>query len=305
VVARHLHQTSPRRSGPFVALNAACVPRELFESELFGHRRGAFTGATNDRDGLFREAGGGTLFIDEIAELPIESQAKLLRTLETRTIRAVGDPREVSVDVRIIAATNRDLWGEARLGRFREDLYFRLQVMPIMLPSLRARRDDIVPLAVHLLERVDGGQRELSEDARAALVAYDWPRNVRELLNVMRRVVLFADRDVIDGPLVRRMIAASVFAHANALGATGGASAVPFQSAVSPSAPAMGAPSTAPRDAGSQSASLADVERAHIAQVLERMGGNITRAAQLLKMKRPRLSQLLKEHGMTAKEKKP
>jgi len=302
VVARHLHQTSPRRSGPFVALNAACVPRELFESELFGHRRGAFTGATNDRDGLFREAGGGTLFIDEIAELPIESQAKLLRTLETRTIRAVGDPREVSVDVRIIAATNRDLWGEARLGRFREDLYFRLQVMPIMLPSLRARRDDIVPLAVHLLERVDGGQRELSEDARAALVAYDWPGNVRELLNVMRRVVLFADRDVIDGPLVRRMIAASVFAHANALGATGGASAVPFQSAVSPSAPAMGAPSTAPRDAGSQSASLADVERAHIAQVLERMGGNITRAAAALGIDRRTLQRKLRAYGIPGEE---
>ena len=154
VVARHIHLASQRREGPFVAFNGAAVARELFESELFGHRRGAFTGASEDHLGLFREAHGGTLFIDELAELPLDSQAKLLRALETRTIRPVGEKREIPVDVRIIAATNRDLWTEVQAGRFREDLYFRLQVLPIVLPPLRKRREDIVPLAEHLLERL-------------------------------------------------------------------------------------------------------------------------------------------------------
>src|SRR5690606_9126889 len=151
VVARHIHLASARREGPFVAMNAACVPRELFESELFGHKRGAFTGASHDRLGLFREAAGGTLFIDELAELPFESQAKLLRALETKRIRPVGESRELPVDVRIVAATNRDLWRETQAGRFREDLYFRLQVFPILLPALRDRPEDLAPLAQHLM----------------------------------------------------------------------------------------------------------------------------------------------------------
>ncbi len=137
VVARQIHAQSNRRGGPFVALNAACVPRELFESELFGHKRGAFTGAQSDRAGLFREAEGGTLFIDELAELPPESQAKLLRAIETKMIRPVGESGELEVDVRIVAATNRDLWAETQAGRFREDLYFRLQVFPVLVHPLR------------------------------------------------------------------------------------------------------------------------------------------------------------------------
>ncbi len=281
VVARHIHIASQRQHGPFVAFNGAAVARELFESELFGHRRGAFTGAINDHPGLFREAHGGTLFIDELAELPLDSQAKLLRALETRMIRPVGEKRELPVDVRIIAATNRDLWGEVQGGRFREDLFFRLQVLPIVLAPLRKRLEDIVPIAEHLLLRLgSGAPHELSADARQALVAYRWPGNVRELLNVLRRAILFAEGPVLDGELVRRMIAASVFAHADS-GRPAGVGASPL-----PPAPAA--------------ASLAEVERSHIERVLADMGGNITRAATALGIDRRTLQRKLKSYGIDA-----
>ncbi len=276
VVARHLHLASLRRTGPFVAFNGAAVARELFESELFGHRRGAFTGATEDHPGLFREADGGTLFIDELAELPLDSQAKLLRALETRQIRPVGEKREVSVNVRIIAATNRDLWAEVGAGRFREDLYFRLQVLPVVLWPLRRRSEDIVPLAEHLLGRL-GTVHRLDEDARQALLSYRWPGNVRELLNVLRRSTLFAESDVLDGALVRRMIAASVFAHGESV------------------RPAATAPSGA---SPSGSVALADVERSHIERVLNEMGGNVTRAASALGIDRRTLQRKLKAYGL-------
>lgn len=281
VVARHIHLASQRAAGPFVALNAACVPKDLFESELFGHRKGAFTGATSDRRGLFREADGGTLFIDEVAELPIDSQAKLLRALETRSIRPVGESREIAVDARIVAATNCDLWQEVKSGRFREDLYFRLQVFPIVLPPLRRRTDDIVPLALHLLERVGGRARSLSPDAEKALVSYEWPGNVRELLNVLRRAALFAEGDAIDGDLVRRMIAASVFGHS--------------ESVAERDAPSSRISEAPDRPSGS---SLAEVERAHIEQVLRRMEGNVTRAATALGIDRRTLQRKLRAYGL-------
>jgi DNA-binding NtrC family response regulator len=264
VVARQVHLASPRRSAPFVAMNAACVPRELFESELFGHKKGAFTGATSDRLGLFREAEGGTLFIDELAELPAESQAKLLRALEGRTIRPIGESREHRVDVRIVAATNRDLWSEVSAGRFREDLYFRLQVFPIVVPPLREHAGDLAALVEHLLGRIAGPRRQLTDDALAALAAYDWPGNVRELLNVLRRASLFAEGGTVDGELVRKMIAASVFGQVSSR-----PSAVPRVETVA----------AASQDRISAS-SLADVERDHIARVLRETGGNVTRAAQ-------------------------
>ncbi|MFW6049691.1 MAG: sigma-54-dependent transcriptional regulator [Myxococcota bacterium] len=278
VVARHLHLASARSQGPFVALNAACVPKDLFESELFGHRKGAFTGATSDRAGLFREATGGTLFIDEVAELPIDSQAKLLRALEARRIRPVGASKEVPVDARIIAATNRDLWRETGEGRFREDLYFRLQVFPVVVPPLRDHREDVVPLALHLLERIDASARRLTKDAEQQLEAYDWPGNVRELLNVLRRASLFAEGPEIDGALVRRMIAASVFGHAGATSErrSAEASAPPAQEA----------------------SSLAEVERAHIERVLGQMRGNVTRAAQALGIDRRTLQRKLRSYGL-------
>jgi len=285
VVARNLHVASPRSSEPFVALNAACVPRELFESELFGHKQGAFTGATQSRAGLFREAEGGTLFLDEVAELPVELQAKLLRALEARKIRPVGESREIPVDVRIVAATNRDLWTEVQAGRFREDLYFRLQVFPLVIPPLRERPEDVVPLAWHLLERV-GSTCSLTDDAAAALEAHHWPGNVRELLNVLRRASLFAEGREIDGDLMRRMIAASVFAHSDRSDST---------------APAA-RPAPAARASASSVTSLAEMERAHIEQVLEEMGGNVTRAATALGIDRRTLQRKLRGYGISGVE---
>jgi DNA-binding NtrC family response regulator len=284
VVARHIHLASKREKEAFVAFNGAAVARELFESELFGHRRGAFTGATEDHPGLFREAHGGTLFIDELAELSLDSQAKLLRALETRMIRPVGEKREFAVDVRIIAATNRDLWSEVQAGRFREDLFFRLQVLPIVLTPLRKRAEDIVPLAVHLLARLARGSNaphELSADACSVLTTYRWPGNVRELLNVLRRATLFAEGTLLDGDLVRRMIAASVFAHDE-------------QGARSSNAPA------APGGSNVGSTNLAEVERSHIERVLSEMGGNITKAATALGIDRRTLQRKLKGYGIDA-----
>merc|ERR1711916_289641 len=233
VVARHLHLRSLRRDRPFVALNAATVQRDLFDSELFGHRKGAFTGAGDHHRGMFAEADGGSLFIDEVAELPMEVQAKLLRTLETGRIRPVGSSTEMPVDVRIIAATNRDLWTEAQAGRFREDLYFRLQVLPVVLPPLRERPEDLVPLVAHLLERIDATHLAVSDEGMRVLERYAWPGNVRELLNVLRRAVLFVEGASIDTPLVQRMLAASVFSHA------GRSSAPPFEPPAGPSPSAV------------------------------------------------------------------
>jgi len=285
VVARRLHLASPRASRPFVALNAACVPRELFESELFGHKKGSFTGASSDRLGLFREADSGTLFIDELAELPLESQAKLLRALETRTVRGVGEPRETPIDVRIVAATNRDLWSEVRAGRFREDLYFRVSVFPILLPPLRDRPEDLAPLAAHLLGRLTGPPHRLEREAAEALRAHEWPGNVRELLNVLRRASLFAQGEVIDAPLLRRMLAASVFAHAR-----------PERT---PSRPPPAAPAADPE---SGSLLLADVERQHIERVLDALDGNITKAAQALGIDRRTLQRKLRSWGISSDE---
>ncbi len=282
VVARRLHLASPRADGPFIALNAACVPRELFESELFGHAKGAFTGASADRAGLFREADGGTLFIDELAELPLESQAKLLRALETRHVRGVGEPREVPVDVRIVAATNRDLWLEVHEGRFREDLYYRLSVFPIVLPPLRERPEDIGPLAAHLLSRLTGEPHRLEGEGVEALRAHDWPGNVRELLNVLRRASLFAHGELIDAPLVRQMLAASVFAHGR-----------PKR---------VARPRPAPQADAAVSLRLADVERAHIDRVLEAERGNITKAAATLGIDRRTLQRKLRSYGIGTDE---
>jgi len=281
VVARHLHLASPRARGPFVALNAACVQRELFESELFGHRKGAFTGAKANHPGVFGEADGGSLFIDEVAELPPETQGKLLRALESGTIRPVGAPREQAVDVRIIAATNRDLWAEVKAGNFREDLYFRLQVLPLVLPPLRERREDVLPLTNHLLGRIGASQR-IAPAAESLLTSYDWPGNVRELLNVLRRACLFAEGSDVDAPLLRRMLAASVFSQL--------------------SGQAAGATRDAPSGAPASTASLAQVERAHIELVLSQMDGNVTRAATALGIDRRTLQRKLKSFGLPVEE---
>jgi two-component system, NtrC family, response regulator AtoC len=194
LLARCIHAALTARTGPFVALNCNAVPSELFESELFGHQRGAFSGATADKPGLFETADGGTLFLDEVGDLPETLQPKLLRALETHMIRRVGDVRDRSVDVLLIAATHRDLAARVQQGRFRKDLYYRLKVLTIELPPLRARNGDILLLADHFFRQltVKYGLPDLtlSEDARRALLEHDWPGNVRELQHALESAVL-------------------------------------------------------------------------------------------------------------------
>jgi len=202
VVARAIHTQSKRAAGPFVAVNCAALSDQLLESELFGHERGAFTGAVQRRRGKLELAEGGTFFLDELGELKPELQAKLLRVLQERTFERVGGAETLTADVRWIAATNRDLAQAMARGTFREDLYHRLAVFPIRLPPLRERRSDVLPLAEHLLLKVGASVGKpglmLTNDAKRALSAYDWPGNVRELLNTLERAAILADGRVLD-----------------------------------------------------------------------------------------------------------
>jgi len=200
LVARALHTCSPRADKPYIPVNCAAISKELIESELFGHERGAFTGAASARKGAFEEADGGTLFLDEIGELPLDLQAKLLRALENGEIKRVGASRPLHVDVRVVAATNRDLLAEARAGRFREDLYYRLCVVPLHLPPLRSRRGDILPLAEHFLRTYTprGQTVRLTPSALERLQQHAWPGNIRELRNVVHRALLLRRGAVID-----------------------------------------------------------------------------------------------------------
>lgn len=201
LVARALHSKSARAQKPFVAVNCGAIPETLLESELFGHKRGAFTDANADKKGLFEQADGGTLFLDEIGEMPLSLQVKLLRALQESTIRRLGDTRDVRVDVRLVAATVRDLEHEVKAARFREDLFYRLNVLPIHVPALRERRDDIPMLVEHFLAknnaRLSTHVREVAPDALKTLYDYDWPGNVRELENTLERAVVLTDSDVL------------------------------------------------------------------------------------------------------------
>jgi DNA-binding NtrC family response regulator len=201
LVARAIHSGGARRNGPFIAINCAAIPASLQESELFGHERGSFTGATQTRLGCFERAQAGTLLLDEIGEMSLATQASLLRTLQERTVRRVGGSQEIPVDVRIICATHRDLRSEVEAGRFREDLYFRLVVYPVRLPPLRERTDDIPLLFAHFLEvlqpRAQQVVRRVSPEAIEALAGYHWPGNVRELQNVVQRSILACRGDEI------------------------------------------------------------------------------------------------------------
>ena len=210
LVARALHDYGRRRNGPFVAINMAAIPRELIESELFGHERGAFTGAMNRSLGRFEQATGGTLFLDEIGDMPPEAQTRLLRVLQEGEFTTVGGRQPIRANVRIIAATHRDLRAAIRAGAFREDLFYRLNVVPIRLPPLRERTEDIADLARHFLERAraDGlPTKSLDHGAMEALRSYRWPGNVRELENLMRRLAALCPDEVINGEAVQAEIA--------------------------------------------------------------------------------------------------
>ncbi|AOY95452.1 sigma-54-dependent Fis family transcriptional regulator [Cupriavidus sp. USMAA2-4] len=199
LVARALHRNSGRAAGPFVAVNCAAIPAELMESELFGHVKGAFTGAVHERIGRFREADGGTLFLDEIGDMPLSTQAKILRVLQEREITPLGASRVQPVDVRIVAATHLDLPAAVKAGRFREDLWYRLQVVPLWLPPLRERLGDVLLLAEHFLRLLGGDPpKRLSATAARLLLAHSWPGNVRELRNAMERAAILSHGSVIE-----------------------------------------------------------------------------------------------------------
>lgn len=258
VVARMLHRMSPRASGPFVPINCAAISPEIIESELFGHVKGAYTGASGNREGLFFYARGGTLFLDEISELPLPLQAKLLRVLEERRVRPVGGESEIPVDVRIIAATNRQLAREVAEHRFRQDLFYRLQVVEVNLPPLRERRDDIPDLVAHLLRQIGSqqGLEPISPDAEMMrlLQAYDWPGNVRELRNYLERSLILGSFHWDRGPSA-----------------------------------------TSQQPAGD---SLEAVERQHVKSVLAAVNGNKSEAARRLKISRKTLERKCQQWGM-------
>ena len=287
LVARLVHQASPRASEPFVAINCAAIPDALLESELFGHVRGAFTGADRERAGLFEEADGGTLFLDEIGELPLALQVKLLRALQEGQIRRVGDNGERGVDVRVVAATSRDLELEVREGRFRSDLYYRVNVVRLHLPPLRERGDDVIELARHFVSWHAGRMQlqppVIAAPALRALLDYAWPGNVRELENAMERAVVLAEDGRIGldelPPAVRGVRA-------------GDTTALSVDQL-----PAMVHAATSDTDL-SVKRQTESLERTLIAQALQRTGGNRTRAAQLLDLSHRALLYKIREYGL-------
>jgi transcriptional regulator with PAS, ATPase and Fis domain len=202
LVARAVHSLSPRADRPFIPVNCGAIPAELLESEMFGHERGAFTGAIGQRAGMFQLANGGTIFLDEVGEMSPTLQVKLLRVLQDREIRPVGADRVIKVDVRVIAASNKDLAAEVEAGNFREDLFYRLQVIPIVMPPLRERRSDIPLLVTHFLEKHNrkrpGRPAHITEEAMVHLWEYDWPGNVRELENLLERLVILSEEGQIE-----------------------------------------------------------------------------------------------------------
>jgi two-component system repressor protein LuxO len=266
LAAEAVHRMSPRREGPFVAINCAAIPRELIESEVFGHVRGAFTGAVADRAGAAAQAHGGTLFLDEICEMDLALQGKLLRFIQTGAYQRVGSTRLEQGDVRFVCATNRDPLAEVAAGRFREDLYYRLHVIPIGLPPLRERGDDILMLAERFLTRfaAEEGKRfgVLAADARAALLAHPWPGNVRELENAIRTAVVLNDGEALTAAMLPTRI-----------------NATPPRVLAAPSAPVPAAPAVL---AGGRIRPLAELEREAIEAAITLCGGNVAQAAAAL-----------------------
>jgi transcriptional regulator with PAS, ATPase and Fis domain len=278
VLARSLHAASPRASGPFVAVDCGAIPENLVESELFGHVRGAFTGAQNDRKGVFEEAHGGTLFLDEIGEMPIAMQPKLLRAIESRTIRRVGSSVAKPVDVRIVAATNRPLARAVNEGLFREDLYYRLAVVEIELPPLRARPDDIPLLARHFYRRLAGAGAELPSEFTARLVGRGWPGNVRELRNVIERSVSLGL--IAEATRPPRSVPLSGLAPAS------------IESVV-----ALHLPLKEARQAWTES-----FESVYVRTLLRELGGNVTHAAERAGVSRRFLQRLVARLGIKPSE---
>ncbi len=286
LVARAIHDGSERKDGPFIAVNCGALPENLIESELFGHTKGSFTGAQGDKRGLFEEAAHGSIFLDEVGDLPLQLQVKLTRVLQEHAVRRVGAAEERKVDVRVMAATNVDLKSAVAAGRFREDLFYRLNIFPIRLPPLRDRRDDIPLLAMSFLDRHGSRLRNRPEgftaDALTALVRYDWPGNVRELENVVQRALA-----VLDGTRV-------------------GLGDLPEEVSSNVSARGKKAPKAASlsyRDYLELARERAS--RDYLVDLLDACEGNVTRAAEKAGLQRESLHRLLKRHGLRSEQFKP
>ncbi len=275
LVARAIHKGSARAEYPFMAINCAALPETLLESELLGHEKGAFTDAKAQKKGLFELADGGTVFLDEVGDMAYSMQAKLLRVLEDKSIRRVGGVKDISVDVRVISATNQELKDMMTEGRFRKDLYYRLQVVPIYLPPLRERKEDILPLAKHFIEIFNEdfhkNVKEISEKAREFLVRYDWPGNVRELKNVIERAMILESEDIL------------LLEH------------LPIE-LVSGNMPSF--PSYSGLSIPKEGLSLDKVEEDLVKQALSIASGNQSRAADLLGMQRDAFRRRLKKYGL-------
>ena len=291
LIARSIHLQSRRAAGPFVAVNVGALPESLIESELFGSVRGAFTGAASDREGLVESADGGTLFLDEIGDMPPTTQVKLLRTLESSELRRLGDNHLRVVDIRVIAATHRDLLAEAEAGRFRHDLYYRLNVVQIELPPLRERREDVGLLASYFLDRAarKNGRPPMRfmPEVEGLLERYDWPGNVRELENAIEHAAA-----VTEGPVVRPADLPTAVRSPRLL--TRGVGAAMGMTAVAAPDVAPGAAAAVARDEWS----LTRVEEEHIRLVLARHRGNAAAAARQLGISRTTLWRKLKEYGI-------
>ncbi len=277
VCAGSIHDESPRSEGPFIVFDCGAASPTLIESELFGHAKGAFTGAGDARQGVFERASGGTVFLDEIGELPLELQPKLLRVLEERAVRRLGDGRRIDVDVRLIAATNRNLKNEVTAGTFRRDLYFRLNVIRVVMPPLRKRLDDLPLLSQAILSEEPGEPRLLRPETLEMLAAYPWPGNVRELRNVLSRAATFATREIEPSHLPG-------FENDELPGHGGGfevESHLPYHAA--------------------KERCLDRFERTYVEAILDASGGNVSRAAEQSGIPRQTIHRLMSKHGIRSK----
>lgn len=295
VVARNLHYRSARRNRPFVPVNCGAIPAELLESELFGHEKGAFTGALTSRQGRFEMAEGGTLFLDEIGDMPLPMQVKLLRVLQERCFERVGSNKTIYCDVRVIAATHRNLEEEIAAGRFREDLYYRLNVFPIEVPPLRERREDIPALVADLIARIENEKRgsvRLTAAALDALKRYDWPGNVRELANLIERLAVLYPYGVVDVSDLPEKILRQIGSRAD----------LPGSQVFSPIDLSSAEAVKLPKSGLDLKEHLSNLEKELIRQALEECQGVVAHAAQRLGMRRTTLVEKLKKYGLRAED---
>lgn len=316
LVARALHDNSSRKLGPFIKINCAAIPKTLMESELFGYEKGAFTGAVGSKPGRFELAHGGTLFLDEIGEIPVEMQVKLLRVLQESEFERVGGIKTIKVDVRLITATNRDLAAEIVSGGFRDDLYYRLNVVPIHLPPLRERREDIPLLVDHFLTRFNERLKKqitgMEPDALLQLVAHAWPGNIRELENVMERTILFCENPLIRlNNLPPELVGSSLASVATVDGkqplvtSASSSGSLPAQVAPLAAAPASSLPPVGEEVGSLKEAVRVETERVErelIQRALDETGGNVTQAARKLQISRKSLQTKMKELGLRDRE---